>query len=139
MTHAEKVKHVHMARSVLGINEADYRLLLSDRFGVMSSKGLKDEELDALLAHFRALGWRQWQRGKHPAKGARRKLTQDELLVQVLAEGGHARSYADAIAKKIAQVDKYEWCTKQQRAAVISNIIAQNARKPKAGSGRART
>lgn len=138
MSREEKIKRVHMACSVLKISKADYRLLLSERWGVMSSKALKDAELDDLLAHFRGLGWRHWQRGKLPAKAGRRKLTQDELLMQVLDEGGHVRSYADAIAKKIARVDKYEWCTKQQRAAVIANIIAQNARKPKAESGRVR-
>lgn len=133
LTRQEKIKHVHMARSVLKMKEADYRLLLSERWGVMSSKGLKDDELDALLAHFRGLGWRVYQRGKSAKAGKpiARKLTQDQLLVQVLEEGGHVRGYADAIAKRIARVDKYEWCTTQQRAAVIANIIAQNAKNAK--------
>lgn len=132
LTRQEKIKHVHMARAVLKIKEADYRLLLSERWGVMSSIGLKDAELDELLAHFRGCGWRVYQRGKPSKKGGKstkaQKLTQDQLLVQVLDEGGHKRAYADAIAKRIARVDKYEWCNKQQRAAVISNIIAQNGK-----------
>jgi phage gp16-like protein len=136
MTREEKIRQVHLATSVLKISDVNYRGLLNERWGVTSSKALKDEELDTLLAHFRSLGWRPWQRGRAPAakagaKATKRKLTQDELLTQVLSEGGHARSYADGIAKKIALVDKYEWCTKQQRAAVIAAIIRGNQRKGK--------
>ncbi len=134
---AATIKLIHVAKTKLRIPDASYRLMLSTKWGVMSSTALKDAELIELMQEFRRLGFvdnRFQRRG-----AARQKMTQAQYLALLLEQGGHNPSYADAIALRIAKVEKYVWCSPQQKAAVVGAIKKENERRVvKSGIDRAR-
>lgn len=50
---------VHIAKKDLGLDDETYRDILTRVTGKASSKGLSDGQLDAVLAEFKRLGWKQ--------------------------------------------------------------------------------
>ena len=124
---AATIKLIHIAKSKLRIPDASYRLMLSNKWGVMSSTALKDNELEQLMQEMRRMGFvdnRFQRRG-----AARQKMTQAQYLAHLLEQGGHSAGYADAIALRIAKVEKYIWCSPQQKAAVVGAIKKENERR----------
>ena len=49
---------IHIASKDLGISDSDYRGLLAREFGVHSAADLSTDEMERLLGHFAARGWR---------------------------------------------------------------------------------
>jgi Protein of unknown function (DUF1018) len=135
MTEAEraaKIKLVHVAKSKLKLSDAAYRLILSTKFGVMSSKGLNDAELEALMQELRKMGFvdNRFQR----RSTTKRKMNQAEYLALLLEQGGHSASYADAIALRMYKVNRYVWCSAQQKAAIVGVIKRENERRDAKGA-----
>jgi len=49
---------IHIAKQELGIDDAAYRALLREHFGMNSSAGLNDSQAASLIELFRKKGWR---------------------------------------------------------------------------------
>jgi phage gp16-like protein len=115
---------IHMAKKALGLSDADYRLLLSERFGVMTSAALGPVQRQELLAELEARGWRRgWGRQAAQRVEARGKDTRQLAKVRaLLAEGGKTIEYGDALAKRLAGVDRLEWCKPPQLGKVIAAL-----------------
>lgn len=124
---AATIKLIHVAKSQLKIPDANYRLMLCNKWGVMSSTALKDSELLELMQMLRGMGFVDNRFQRRGAK--RQKISQAQYLQLLLDEGGHDPSYADAIAKRIANVERYVWCSPQQKAAVVGALKKDNERR----------
>lgn len=48
---------IHLARVQLSLSDAEYRLILKDRYGVKSAKDLTPDQGKDLVSHFRTLGF----------------------------------------------------------------------------------
>lgn len=49
---------IHVAKTQLGLGDDDYRAVLRDEAGVESSRDLDNDGFDAVMARFKALGFR---------------------------------------------------------------------------------
>ena len=65
---------VHIAKKALGLEDEDYRAILSNRYGRMSSADLSDTQLVDLVEHFKSLGFKPQK--KAPAKAGPRRQAQ---------------------------------------------------------------
>jgi phage gp16-like protein len=123
-----QIKLVHVAKSAVKMDDDTYRALL-ERFGVASSKDRKltlanyVETMDV----FASLGFE-----RRPAKRARKRPStmgdpsRGPMLSKVeaiLTEFRLPWDYADGIAKKVAGVDKVQWCNTRQLHSVLAALI----------------
>lgn len=135
---------VHVAKKQLGLDEPEYRALLAAH-GVESSAQLSPRSLEGLLEHFRELGWQEAPR-KAAAKDPKPKTMRPEspqdariaMLYKVeamLAEKGRKEgtyvpwSYAVAILQRQCGVERLEWASPEQLAAVIAALDRDAKRK----------
>lgn len=132
---------VHVAKAQLGLDDDVYRAVLA-RHGVESSAALDIRGLEGLLAHFQDLGWspappRAASRDPRPrqpraAPGREAQLSKIEALLSEKGrtEGGYVPwTYARAILKRQCGVERLEWATPEQLAAVIAALVKDAARK----------
>ena len=141
---------VHVAKKQLGLDDPEYRAVLA-RFEVESSAALDIRGLESLLAHFRDLGWNpapssvgavREPPALTPAPVARDHRPQaspgrEALLAKIealLSEKGRAEGsyvpwdYALAILQRQCGVERLEWASPEQLAAVIA-ALARDARR----------
>lgn len=124
-TNADYAK-INIACKELGL---DKHQLISDRYGLESSKDLKPRQLADLYAHFRSLGWRvKRNRRKGPASpkyddGMARKVV---ALWIHLSETGVVKSRGNlalqAYVKRMTGVDDLKWCTARQLYTLIESL-----------------
>lgn len=132
---------VHIAKAQLGLDEPHYRALL-DAHGVESSAALDIRGLEGLLRHFQELGWspappKASTRDSRPqqpkaAPGREAQLSKIEALLSEKGrtEGGYVPwTYARAILKRQCGVERLEWATSEQLAAVIAALTRDARRK----------
>lgn len=134
---------IHIALHDLKMADADYRLLLNERYGVLSSSALKPEERGDLLKEFEARGWkgRKVSAGRRLGRkrlsrvstsgaapdrqGMLRKI--DALLLD--ARPQRDRAYADALARRMCKVDRLEFCTPEQLRKIVAALSIDQKRK----------
>lgn len=120
------IQLIHVARQKVGMDEATYRALLHDRFGVASSTALDIRQRQQLLDHFKTLGF------KVVSKKPVRTLADDpqsklirSLWLQ-LHEAGKVRnpdeSALAAFVKRQAKVDALQWLSSAQASKVIEEL-----------------
>ena len=76
---------VHIATKDLGISESDYRGLLNREFGVHSAADLSTDEMERLLGHFAARGWRPMRGGPRKTSPASRRRRKQASALQARA------------------------------------------------------
>lgn len=111
---------IHCAKKDLNLADPDYRLLLSERYGVMSAAALKPAERLDLLAEFdrqrQAKGIKP-----RPGKPGQPKLSKQRWRInKLLEEAGRGEEYGHALAQRICKVDRLEFC----RPDALGKIIA---------------
>ncbi|OHD21255.1 MAG: hypothetical protein A2Y38_05525 [Spirochaetes bacterium GWB1_59_5] len=119
---------IHMAKKDLGMDEETYREMLK-AFGLTSCKGADIPTLERVSAHLKRCGFKEKGRwGKKP----RTLVENDPLLSKIealLADGGYVWNYGHALAKRIAKVDRLEWCNWRQLHKIVAALEYNAKRK----------
>lgn len=110
---------IHIGKKALGLPDDAYRALLSEQFGVISSAALSDGQCTMLIAEFERRGWR---RGRSRVEARGKDSPGLRKARALLADAGRNAEYGDALAKRIAQVDRLEWCSDDQLRRVIAAL-----------------
>lgn len=117
---------IHMAKQDLGLADPDYRMLLSERYGVLTAAALGPVQRQDLLAEFERRGWKRGWPNKRPATRVEARSKDTPQLAKVralLADGGKSAEYGDALAQRIAKVDRLEWCNPDQLGKLIAALV----------------
>jgi phage gp16-like protein len=107
---------IHAARRDLGLDEDGYRLMLREVAGVDSAKDLDMAGRRQVLDHLRRVGWDRKPRrrvAEHP--GTPHNIGREQMLQKIEAQLTDMRlpwSYADAITKQQAGVERVAWLRK---------------------------
>lgn len=116
---------IHIACKDLGLDKYQ---LLSDRYGLDSSKKLKPWQLADLYAHFRSLGWRVKRKKKSPSSpkyddSMHRKIV---ALWISLADAGVIKNKNDkalqAYVKRMTGVANLKWCGLAESSRLIESL-----------------
>lgn len=115
---------IHMAKAKLKLADPDYRAILSERYGVLTAAALGPVQRQDLLTEFERRGWKRGWGGKPDARvQARGKDTPSLAKVRaLLAAAGKTIEYGDALAKRIAKVERMEWCNPVQIGKLIAAL-----------------
>ncbi len=133
---------VHIAKKQLAMNDAQYRNLLEDRYGVDSAGALSVAQLEDLVLHMGKVGWEQPQ--PKPKDGAPREPGMIAKVEALLAELGSVQgrrvswNYARSILRRQCGVDRLEWATAEQLRGVVAALDKRIANMRRvSGHGRA--
>jgi len=127
---------IHIAKKDLGLDDDTYRAIIARHgCGKTSSRDLTITQLDSVLREFTGKGWqpKQPKAGKRP-KPAQSRIAMMAKIEALLAEkarrDGHAISwnYAHAIAKRVAKVERLEFCTDDGLRKVVAALSYSAAR-----------
>lgn len=115
---------IQIARRQLGLDDETYREILKRTVGVESSKDLSPRQVGRVLAELERLGFQPT-----PAKGGRAKPKAADdrgpLVGKIeaqLAEAGRPWAYADAMALRMFQVERVEWCDTDQLRRLVAAL-----------------
>lgn len=126
-----EIQLIHIAKQQLGLDDETYRNMLSDRFGVASSKDMDWKQRKALLEHFKDLGWKVRATGKAKAQPSRALAADPEskkvrALWLMLHELGSVKNPAEsalaAYVKRMTGVDDLHWINGHQAETVIESL-----------------
>lgn len=116
---------IHVAKKQLGLADADYRALLNERYGVLSAAALKDSERQDLIAEFERRGF------KNP-RHVRARTKDTDMLARIrwrLGQAGRPLEYGDALAKRLCNVDRLDWCTPDMQRKVLAALEVDHRRR----------
>jgi len=129
---------LHIAKKDLGWDDDQYRDFLErvttelgSDYGppVRSASDLNMSQWKAVRGELKRLGWTAtYSRAKRRTTPAR---SRDELIGKItaqLAAADRTESYADAVAKRMFKVDRYEWLNTQQLTKLIAALGYDAAR-----------
>lgn len=121
---------IQIARRQLQLDDEGYRAMLKRTVGVESSKDLTPAQIGRVLAELERLGFKPKASSKGRAKPnpevARKKLV-GKIEAQ-LAEAGRPWAYADAMAQRMFQIERVEWCDPDQLKRLVA-ALAYNAKR----------
>jgi phage gp16-like protein len=103
---------IHIGAKALGLDAETYRAQVGRLSGgrCASAGGLTDAERLALLGEYRAAGWRPIPpRGARRSRPTRTKQGLSEWVRALLADAQRLDDYADSIARKRFDVERWEW------------------------------
>lgn len=109
---------IHVAKKQLGLADADYRMLLNERYGVLSAASLGDRERRDLIAEFERRGFRN-------RRHVRARVQDSDLLARIrwrLGQAGRPIEYGDALAQRLCGVDRLDWCTPEMQRKVLAAL-----------------
>jgi phage gp16-like protein len=128
---------VHIARQDVGWTEAQYRAYLMGEHGVDSASGLTDAQLNAMVAHFKTLGFRVKPKApsadpKGPGRRPARRMAEEpqskkiRALWLALANDGVVRDRSEtalaAYVKRITGVAALQWLGVDEATTVIESL-----------------
>jgi len=129
------IQLIHVAKSKLGLDDAEYRAILERKSGKSSSKDMTMSELEAVLEHMRTLGFEDRSSGKaRPASKAQAvKLADDpqsklirHLWLKLRDMAGGVRNSSElalaAYVKRQTGLDRLEWLSNYQAGLVIESL-----------------
>lgn len=130
----KNIAAIHAARRDLGMDEDSYRLMLRNVASVSSAKDLDAKGLQTVLDHLRRVGWDRKpvkRVAQHP--GTPHNLEREGVLQKIealLADMGLPWSYADAIAKQQASIDRVAWLRKySDLKAVVAALHVEHEKR----------
>ncbi|TBV12774.1 gp16 family protein [Stutzerimonas kirkiae] len=117
---------IHIAKAQLGLDDETYRALLARVAGVHSAKELTPRQVGAVLAEFQRLGFEPKPATKRAGRNKPNAATERKALVgkieAQLAEAGRVWAYVDAMALRMFQVERVEWCDTDQLRRLIAAL-----------------
>jgi len=122
---------VHIAKKELGLDDDLYRVILQDEFGVESAADLRVEELEGLVARFKAKGWQSRPGGRsYNTKTAQAEALRDRARQAALHTALNEKRFR-GLVKKICGVDDIEWCGEAVRLKRLVAVIESIAKRGK--------
>ncbi|WP_312929121.1 gp16 family protein [Stutzerimonas nitrititolerans] len=116
---------IHIAKAQLGLDDDTYRALLARVAGVRSAKDLNPRQVGAVLREFERLGF-QPKPAKRTGRAKPNPATERKALVSKieaqLAEAERPLAYADAMALRMFQVERVEWCDVDQLRRLVAAL-----------------
>jgi phage gp16-like protein len=121
---------VHIAKKELGLDDAVYRVILQDEFGVDSSARLSIGELERLVGRFESKGWKS-QKTSADRRPRTAENKQQQWQVEALKERiGQEVANSDltelrlrGLVRKICGVDDLQWCGDAVRLKKLLAVI----------------
>ena len=113
---------IHVAKKQLAMEDDAYRAMLQSLAGVKSAKDLTVVQAEKVLAHLRKCGFTpaaKFGRKPTPARDRKALVSKIEAL---LADSKRPWAYADAMARRMFQVDKLDWCTPDQLWRIVAAL-----------------
>lgn len=111
---------IHVAKKQLALSDADYRAMLWTVARVKSSADLDAHGRRRVLEHMAARGFKSARPGLDNPTGIRAPLL--SKIRAMLADARLPDGYGDAIAKKVAKVDRLEFADVQGLRKVVAAL-----------------
>lgn len=115
---------IHVAKKALNLEDDAYRSIMQSVTGQTSSSKLTAAGRKALIDHFKKCGFKPVAKkaGRpKPKVGADRTRYIAKIEAQ-LAEAKRPWAYADAMAKRICNVEKIDWCEPADLLKIIAAL-----------------
>lgn len=114
---------IQIARRQLGLDDDAYRAILKRTVGAESSKGLTPRQVGRVLVELERLGFKpKASTGRAKPKPAAERAKLVGKIEAQLAEAGRPWGYADALAARMYQVERLEWCDSKQLGGIITAL-----------------
>lgn len=121
---------IHIAKKDLCLDDDTYRAILWTVCRVKSAADLDEYGRRKLLEHFRSRGWKP-QRKPGPGKVARMNNALMGKVEAQLAELHAPWKYADAMAKRMFNVDSVRFCQPAQLRKIVAALTYEQKRRAK--------
>lgn len=122
MNRKSDLAKIHIAKKDLGIDDITYRSILYAIAKVNSAKDLTDAQASQVIAHFKRCGWKPTVKaGKKPSVGQGKQALINKIEAQ-LAEAKRPWMYADAMAKRMFQVERVRFLTPEQLHKLVAAL-----------------
>lgn len=135
----KQIQLIHVAKSKLGLTDADYRTMLAN-YGVRSSKDLSFAQASLLIDELKEKGFELKVKGRPknmPPFGRYGKVSRDRQLKKIealLTTGNKPWAYADALARAICRnddgtpIERLAWVPDDQLYKIITALRKQAQR-----------
>ncbi|MCL2297778.1 MAG: regulatory protein GemA [Proteobacteria bacterium] len=130
---------IHIAKSQLAMEDADYRAMLQRIAGVGSAADLMPHQVDAVLAEMRRLGFADPKGDGFDKRRAQRPYARkgnEAMMARIeknLASGMLPWTYAEAMSKRMFGVQKLQWLSYENLRKLNAALeIAKRRRAAKA-------
>ncbi len=128
---------IHIAKAQTGMNEDEYRGLLSS-VGVESSKDLTGAKFRILMDKFEKLGFQTTSKPR--TKKPRIKVPESKVkligkIKKMLEVLNLSLSYADGMAKKMFKIEFFEWADPDQLRKLVAALMYHKKRQDSRGQG----
>lgn len=125
---------IHIARKELGLDEDTYRAMLWSVARAKSAADLDYQGRRTVLDHLRARGFKgAGGRGRHPGrpKNMGNEDTGGQLakVEALLADSGRPWGYANAMAKRMFNVERVQWLKADQLRGLIAALVIDRKRR----------
>lgn len=121
-----KLAVIHIAKTQIGMTEAEYRDMLAG-FGVETSMDLTVAGFKAVMKHFEFLGFKS----KNRRKPTESKDRLESKAYAILSGLGLQESYADGMAKHMFGVDSWRWLNAGQLHSLVAALSYHQKRQSK--------
>lgn len=132
---ARELAAIHVARRMLGLDEETYRLMLWTVARVHSAADLDHAGRQAVLDHLRARGFRPSRPGRPRAAPERAALI-GKIRALLIAGGHRPDAYADAMARRMFGVDRYEWLAARDLRRLVAALEIDRRRRLREAGGK---
>jgi len=130
---------IHIAKKQLGLDDETYRAMLWTVARVSSSKDAGDADLQRIVAHMTARGFKPQSSILNPRSStewswvdtaaADRQPMLRKIIMQ-LKSAGRAKAYADGIAAAMFRIERLELCGARELRAIITALNKDAQRHP---------
>lgn len=121
---------IHIGAKELGLSRADYECLLWTVARVKSSSELDAHGRRKVLQHMRSRGFKPRSKGRtKPAPERELMVAKIRALLINAKDGARPDSYADAMAQRMFQVERFEWCNPDQLRKLIQALEVDKRRR----------
>lgn len=124
------IQLIHIAKNQLGLDDGTYRQMLTSVTGKNSCSKMTITELQQVLDHLKAKGFKTKaprKHGKRPNPGKNRQALMSKIEA-LLADGELPWNYAHAMAQRMFKVEKVDWLEPDQLHKLVG-ALAMNARR----------
>ncbi|MCS4503870.1 regulatory protein GemA [Arhodomonas aquaeolei] len=121
-----ELAQIHLAAKQLGMDDDNYRAMLWSVARVRSAKDLDAGGRRAVIDHLKAVGFRPRRKGR-TSVGENKQQLAAKVRAQLQA-AGKPEGYADGMARKMFEVERWEWCSPDQLRRLIAALNYQARR-----------
>lgn len=129
---ARELAAIHVAKKQLGLDDETYRLMLWSVARVRSAADLDHAGRQAVLDHLRARGFRPGRAGR-PRPAPDRAGLVGKIRALLIAGGHRPDAYADAMARRMFGVARYEWLRADQLHRLVAALEIDRRRRVRDG------